>query len=404
VRNLAAARHPDMFRVAGLLLLTALVLLMSGCATPENAAPDPLDDRWHGLLDLAFNGDLQDPLVRDPDPDVPVDTALAALAGQVLTGRTGYSDWSVAAPPRPWAVDGRVDDDLVRAAVVSRQRPDDRTLAAFMSQVESGSVQVSDTSLAAIAAMSGGPLGPVARMRLEAAARFGGTLPRRAVADPFSQVLGAHAWALSGDLPADLRTLYLEVGSRATSSTALGAAIQRLGLTTAPAPSGTLQVGPEDDPVVALGMLSLRQPADCTELMRWAPADHDVEALLGQPEAVAPNRLVMMSLGSLALQRCGRPELRAVLERVVSIRLTGDGTGPLAVYRLWGNLEATCVLGQSVPEPIWSRADRLVAASTAAILADPAHRFGVGSVYAVERIPRLRAGCTPGWWSGLPTA
>lgn len=287
------------------------------------------------------------------------------------------------------------DDEGVRDRAAAEAR-------SFLESVNAGSARPSDRALTQLAlAARQQPSGAVS-VRLRQIELFAGTLPAQAVPDAFGQVMALRAWRGVGGPPAGVEEVFaeaLEPVAAAAPAVTVATAIRHTGLGKGLPPATSISPGADEDPITAYGLTAaVAGEGGCAAVSALRPPLPDLRTAVREPMAVAPNRTVMLALGAALERECGQPDVSSVVAGLVEKQLSDTSGASDQPYRLWGELEARCVLDGELSQAERDRATTVASAYLADVVQQPATRFGVGDVYGATRLRELARGCDGAWW------
>lgn len=288
------------------------------------------------------------------------------------------------------AFDG-ADDARDRAVEAAR---------AYLEEVGTGNAHPSDRALAMLSlAAHEAPRGN-AQVGLRQIELFAGALPASALPDPFGQVMALKAWRSMGGPPAGVDEVFADVIMPVTGTATVGEAILHLGLGDG-LPVGThIAAGPDEDAITAYGLTAIISGgAACAATAKLRPPLGDLRTAAGQPMTVAPSRTVMLAIGALVEKGCGQPQVASIVSSLVEGQIADTTGASDQPYRLWGELEAACVLDGSLSPQEKARATATADRYLRDVVGQPATRFGVGDVYGATRLNELARGCEGAWWT-----
>ncbi len=335
----------------------------------------------------------------------PATTADAPSRVELARSRCGQpSTWAQTPLPQlPAELEDATAETVYDLAFDGADDVRDRAVEAartYLTTVDSGQAQPSDRSLAMLALAAHAPPTGGTQVRLRQMELFAGTLPTQAVPDAFGQVMGLRAWQAVGGPPAGVTESFTALVTPVTGPLSVDAAIRHLGLG-AGLPSGTkIVAGADEDPITAYGLTAVVDgAADCASTEALRPPLADLRTAAAQPMAIAPNRTVMLALAAQVEKACGAPQVTEVVTSLVTRQLADTTTASDQPYRLWGELEAACVLRGSLSAAEKTRATTTADRYLAGVVVQPSTRFGVGDVFGATRLKELATGCQGAWWA-----
>ena len=272
----------------------------------------------------------------------------------------------------------------------------------FLEAVNAGSARPSDRALTQLALAAGQQPSGAVSVRLRQIELFAGTLPEQAVPDAFGQVMALRAWRSVGGPPSGVEEVFaeaLEPVAAAAPAVTVATAISHTGLGKGLPPATSIAPGADEDPITAYGLTAaVAGEGGCAAVSALRPPLPELRTAVQKPMAVAPNRTVMLALGAGLERECGQPEVATVVAGLVEKQLSDTSGASDQPYRLWGELEARCVLDGELSQAERDRATTVAGTYLTEVVQQPATRFGVGDVYGATRLQELARGCDGAWW------
>lgn len=329
----------------------------------------------------------------------------ATSSSRVMLARSRcglVSAWPSTLPKAPADVDDATAESVYNLAFdgddAERPRATDEART-FLEEVNAGETLPSDRALAMLSLAARQQPSGNAQVRLRQMELFAGTLPSQAVPDAFAQVMALRAWRAVGGPPEGVEEAFTEAVKPLTGSMDVESAILHAGVGQGLPAGTTITVGADEDAITAYGLTAVVAGATtCAATKALRPPPADLRKAAEQPMAVAPNRTVMLALGARLERQCGHPEVASAVAQLAERQRSDTTQASDQPYRLWGELEATCVLDGRLTDAERGRAKTVSDRYLTEVVKQPAMRFGVGDVYGATRLAKLARSCEGAWW------